>query len=176
MKIKIEEIKSEDDEEIIIRTHGITPALFEMLSHLGFHQNILIGYKGEEIHRIPLNDIFYFEVVDNNAFIKTEKEYYSSKLKLYEFEELSLNTPFFRSSKSMILNSFRISYIRPSLSGRFEAVLVNEERVEISRQYVSCLKRKFTLSDKADYSRDSEKDRTFPFTASISASYSKPAL
>ncbi len=172
MRIKIEEINNEAEEEIVFRTHEMNPELFRLLSQLKLYQNNLIGYKGEEIHRITLNDIFYFEVVDNNAFIKTEKEYYDSKLKLYEFEQLSLNTPFFRCSKSMVLNSLMISYIRPSLSGRFEAILANGERVEVSRQYVSTLKRKFYF----DYSIDNEKEITFPVTASISASYSKPLL
>ena len=48
---------------------------------------------------------------------------------------------FFRCSKSMVLNADKILCVRPSLSGRFEATLENEERVIISRQYVSTLKR-----------------------------------
>ena len=47
----------------------------------------------------------------------------------------------FRCSKSMILNAGKIDSILPSLSGRFEAVLDNGEKVMISRQYVSALKR-----------------------------------
>lgn len=47
----------------------------------------------------------------------------------------------FRCSKSMILNAGKIDYVLPSLSGRFEAVLDNGEKVIISRQYVSTLKR-----------------------------------
>lgn len=41
----------------------------------------------------------------------------------------------------MILNAGKIDYALPSLSGRFEAVLDNGEKVIISRQYVSTLKR-----------------------------------
>ncbi len=76
MRIKIEEINNEAEEEIIFRTHEMNPELFRLLSQLKLYQNNLIGYKGEEIHRITLNDIFYFEVVDIIAIIKSEKDYY----------------------------------------------------------------------------------------------------
>ena len=46
-----------------------------------------------------------------------------------------------RCSKSMILNAGKTDYVLPSLSGRFEAALDNGEKVIISRQYVSTLKR-----------------------------------
>ena len=55
--------------------------------------------------------------------------------------KLCLGTMLFRCSKSMILNAGKIDYVLPSLSGRFEAVLDNGEKVIISRQYVSTLKR-----------------------------------
>ena len=56
-------------------------------------------------------------------------------------EELCRNSMLFRRSKSMILNADKIQYVRPSVSGRFEATLTNNEKVIISRQYVGELKR-----------------------------------
>ena len=41
----------------------------------------------------------------------------------------------------MILNADKIDYVRPSLSGRFEAVLSNGEIVVVSRKYVQDFKR-----------------------------------
>lgn len=63
------------------------------------------------------------------------------KEKLYEFEKMSCRSPLFRCSKFMILNADKIDYVRPSLSGRFEAVLSNGEIVVVSRKYVQDLKR-----------------------------------
>ena len=62
-------------------------------------------------------------------------------MKLYEFEELSRGTAFFRASKSMVLNSDKIDSVTPSLSGRFEVRLLNQEKVIVSRQYVGALKK-----------------------------------
>ena len=61
--------------------------------------------------------------------------------KLYDFERLCAGSALFRCSKSMILNADKIDYVRPSLSGRFEAVLSNGEKVVVSRKYVADLKR-----------------------------------
>ena len=53
-----------------------------------------------------------------------------------------VSSTLFRCSKSMILNAEKIDYVRPSLSGRFEAVMSNGEKAVVSRKYVSDLKRK----------------------------------
>ena len=64
------------------------------------------------------------------------------KEKLYQVEELSEMLPFMRISKSMIINLDKIRHISPALGGRFEALLDNDEKVIISRQYVPILKDK----------------------------------
>ena len=71
----------------------------------------------------------------------TKSEVFESHEKLYEFEKLCARSSLFRCSKSMILNAEKIDYIRPSLSGRFEAVLSNGETAVVSRKYVAELKR-----------------------------------
>lgn len=60
-------------------------------------------------------------------------------MKLYEFEQETEGTSFFCASKSLI-NADKIDSIKPSLSGRFEVVLKNKEKLIVSRQYVRVLK------------------------------------
>ncbi|NLL77962.1 MAG: LytTR family transcriptional regulator [Clostridiales bacterium] len=141
MKISIKEIQTNEEEEVIIRCHKIDADILSLIQKIKTQQNCLIGMTGEQIHRLRYDDIYYFEVVDNKAFFYCEDEVYESKLKLYEFEELCAGTGFFRASKSVILNSDKIDFIKPSLSGRFEAVLINKEKVMVSRQYVNDLKK-----------------------------------
>ncbi|MDE7076209.1 MAG: LytTR family transcriptional regulator DNA-binding domain-containing protein, partial [Clostridia bacterium] len=62
-------------------------------------------------------------------------------LKLYEFEELTYGTHFFRATKSTVINADRITCVSPALYGRFTATLDNGEKVMVSRSYVSSLKR-----------------------------------
>ena len=94
---------------------------------------------------MKMKDIFYFEVVDNKSFVYCKQDVYEVKMKLYEFEEKSRGSMFFRASKSVVLNADKIDYISPFLSGRFEAVLLNGEKVIVSRQYVSDLKHKLGM-------------------------------
>ena len=93
------------------------------------------------MHRLKLSEVFYFEVVDDRSFLYTQAAVFEAKEKLYEFERLCAGSTLFRCSKSMILNAEKIDYVRPSLSGRFEAVLSNGEKVVVSRKYVADLKR-----------------------------------
>ena len=55
------------------------------------------------------------------------------------------HTDFFRASKSIILNLTKIKHLSPAFNGRFEALLDNDEKVIISRQFVPELKRKLGL-------------------------------
>ena len=86
------------------------------------------------------HDVYYIEAVDNKVFLYTKDNVYESKWKLYEFERDFKNTEFFRASKSVILNRSKIKTLSPAFSGRLEALLLNGERVIISRQYVAVLK------------------------------------
>ena len=99
----------------------------------------IIRYKRGTASPVNINSIYYFEIVDQNAFVYCEKEIYESKMKLYEFEQETEGTSFFRASKSLI-NADKIDSIKPSLSGRFEVVLKNKEKLIVSRQYVRVLK------------------------------------
>ncbi len=141
MKVSIKEISAEEEEEVIIRCHEIDEDMLSLVQKLKAQQSSLTGISGEEIHRLRFHEIYYFEVVDNKSFFYCEDKVYESKLKLYEFEEICAGTRFFRASKSVVLNSDKIDFIRPSLSGRFEVVLGNQETVMVSRQYVNDLKK-----------------------------------
>ena len=141
MRIIYEIIKDGEEEAIIVKCRKVT----EDLTYAAKTLNAVIGgitaTKDGEIYKLPLSDIYYFEVVDNNSFIYCKSEVYESKLKLYEFEELTYGTHFFRATKSAIINADKIVCVSPAVYGRFTAKLDNGEKVIVSRQYVSSLKR-----------------------------------
>lgn len=145
MKITIETIEKEQEEELILKCHELTEEMVSLVNSFKHQDNRLIGYIQNDIHRILFRDIYYFEAVDNKVFIYAQDKVYESKQKLYELEQLCESRRFFRCSKSTILNIEKIMIVRPSISGRFEAVLDNKERVTISRQYVPLLKSKIGL-------------------------------
>ena len=140
MKLTIHQISKDTQEEIILRCHDPADSWVKAVQSISGGQLMINGTSDKKVHRIKLSDIYYFEVVDGESFFYCQKDVYSCKQRLYEFESLCGGTMLFRCSKSMILNAEKISYVHPSFSGRFEAVLDNGEKVIISRQYVSTLK------------------------------------
>ena len=135
----IVQVFEEKVEETIIRCHKMTDEIQNIVSYIENEKKIM-GYKRGTTYPLNINSIYYFEIVDQNAFVYCEKEIYESKMKLYEFEQETEGTSFFRASKSLIINADKIDSIKPSLSGRFEVVLKNKEKLIVSRQYVRVLK------------------------------------
>ncbi|CAM4265018.1 histidine kinase [Bacillus manliponensis] len=145
MKISIQEISRELEEEILIRCHEVDEEIHEIVSKLKTETFIILGYQNDRVHRINFRDIYYFEAVDGKVFLYRKDKVFEVKHKLYELEEICKEKDFFRATKSTILNIAKISSVHPSLSGRFEAVLDNGERAVISRQYVPVLKKMLGL-------------------------------
>lgn len=145
MKIIIEDVSPDEEEQVIIRCRNLSDKVLKLISELKAEQQKLTGLKDGVITMIDAKRVYYFEGVDNKVFIYCKQNVYESKLKLYEIEEKYDNTYFFRASKSIILNIGKIKSISPSLSGRFEALLFNGETIVISRQYVPELKKRLGL-------------------------------
>ena len=141
MKVTVEQIDWEREEELNVRCHDPGAPWVESIQAAASGQRTVCGWREDELHRLKLSEVFYFEVVDERAFVYTRTEVFEAKEKLYEFERLCAGSALFRCSKSMILNVDRIDNVQPSLSGRFEAVLSNGEKVVVSRRYVAELKR-----------------------------------
>ena len=141
MRVTVEQIDREREEELIVRCHDPGAAWVQGVQEAASGQQTVCDWREDEMHRLKLSEVLYFEVVDERAFVYTQADVFEAKEKLYEFERLCAGSALFQCSKSMILNADRIDYVRPSLSGRFEAVLSNGEKVVVSRRYVAELKR-----------------------------------
>lgn len=92
---------------------------------------------------IALEDIFYFDTVNNKTFLYLEKDVYQCDKKLYELEAQLVDTPFIRISKNCILNTTLVTSMRAQFSGRLEATLKNNEKVIISKHYIKGFRDKF---------------------------------
>ena len=144
IKVRVETIDSSETEEIVIKCHEINAEVLEIMKKLQVNDSrptSLVGTKDEQIYTIKLKDILYIEATENKTFIYCADDFFESNLKLYEIEELLRGSAFFRCSKSMILHASKINYVSPAFNGRFEARLINDERIIISRQYVPNLKK-----------------------------------
>lgn len=140
IKILVEVIDHTEEEEILIRCHRADEEIHALVNKIKTEKLVILGYYEDKISRIKISDIYYFEAVDGKVFAYCKDNVHEVKQKLYELEELCKGIHCFRASKSTILNIAKISSIHPSISGRFQALLDNGEKVVISRQYVPTLK------------------------------------
>ena len=141
MKTTIEIIDSHTEEHVNFKIHQLSPVIDKAISILKNDDHFLLGEIENALYKIPYSDIYYIEVVDKKSFIYTEKHVYRSTDKLYQLAQKLSYFDFIRISKSMLLNIDSIKGIAPLLSGRFEALLLNNEKVAISRKYVPELKK-----------------------------------
>lgn len=141
MKTIVEIIEKSKEETANFKVHEVTKSLQNVLSILKNEKLFLVGEENGAHYKVPYSNVFYIEVVDKKSFIYTQDKVYQSAEKLYQLEKKLLPHKFIRIGKSMLLNIEVIQSVSPTLSGRFEATLVNDERVAVSRKYVPELKK-----------------------------------
>ena len=145
MRVRIETIKKPEEEQVLIRCVKVNEEVKEIADFVKSRDDILTGYLDAQLYSLALQDIYYFEGVDDKVYAYLKNKVYELKNKLYELEELYGKRQFFRCSKSVIVNLLKLECVKPALNGRFTAILLNKEQIIISRQYVPELKKKLQL-------------------------------
>lgn len=143
MKVLIRNVAIPDDERVIIECIRVTPEIEEIRACALSKGEGLCGIaNGQRLERLSLEDIYYFEAVDEKLFACTDGEVYEIKRRLYEVERAYERYYFVRCSKSVVLNLMRLGSISPALNGRFTANMKNGEKLIISRKYAPLIIKK----------------------------------
>lgn len=148
MKVEINIIPEEDEEGVCFRIHSMDDRVDQAIRILtSSGKGSLLCKKEEAFYKIHVEDIFYLESVERKVFVYTDKETLEVAERLYILEKQLSAAGFIRVSKSMLLNFEKIYSFYPRFSGNLEALLVNEEKVAISRRYVPELKRRLGMEE-----------------------------
>lgn len=143
MKVNIQEGYSEV--EVIIKCPEATDSIRKIETLLqGFEKRLTCTKDGSTCF-IDRGDVLYFESVDKRCYLYTADDVYDVQFKLYEIEELLSEADFIRSSKSQVLNMAKIESLCPDFGGRIEAIMINGEKLIVSRQYAKILKERLGL-------------------------------
>lgn len=146
LKIKVERVDDPCETEITVRcSKSSDQETRALLRQLSLYAGTVMGYRDGASHKLARQDIFYIETVDEKTFFYLNSEVYETPLRLYEWEEKLRDTPFVRISKSTILNTDKVSSVRPLLSGKLEAQLSNGEKQVVNRHYVRGFREKFGI-------------------------------
>ncbi len=138
MKLKI--IKKAQIEESMITIEYMEgdQKVEDIIEYIEFLGVALTGKLNDRIYRINLEDIFYIESSENQCFLYTKNESFDCKYRLNELETIH---PFLiRVNKNVVINYRKIKNFKSTFNGKLEACLINNDRIEISRRYVSVLK------------------------------------
>lgn len=144
MDIIIQELAPGEQERVIIKTNFVSDNIARAINILKSPDSLPVLIDEQRV-LLPAADIYYIESVDLKTFVYGQKAVYRSRQKLYEVEEALSSSDFLRISKQVVLNIKKIKSIAPAGGGRFEATLLNGEKVVVSRQYLPGLKERFGI-------------------------------
>ena len=142
MKLKIEEDENIQETEIIIRCATINDKIKRVSDMISTYYINLLGKKDNENYVLSLDDIYYFEAVENHVFAYVAKDVYEVGYKLSELVETLEDTSFIQVARTIILNINKIQKVSTLVNGRIMAVLDNHEKMVITRVYAHHFKRK----------------------------------
>lgn len=135
MQLKVSKVPISEPELLEIRCHKLSDEVNEIISFVKSRQGVLNGIIDGDIYEVAVPDVYYIESVDDRSFIYTADKNYEVNLRIYEMEEMLAKSSFIRIQKGMLLNLMKVKSIKPGLSGRYVALLINNEEVIISRRY-----------------------------------------
>ena len=144
MRVRFELVDSKEKEQALIRGVEKTADILNAMDLLENGSGGVAVMKDRSTFFCKLTQIYYIESVDKRTYVYTKGECYESRDRLYELEE-KLGMYYVRISKSMIVNLRKIRNVSAEPGGRMVAVLLNGERVIISRSYVKDIKRRLGI-------------------------------
>lgn len=108
-------------------------------------QGRIKGHCEGNITFVDINDIYYFDTVDERTYLYTKSACFEVHYRIYELEEMLSEKDFIRTSKSQIINIKRMKSLEPQLNRTILVTMDNEECLYISRRYVKSMKEKLGI-------------------------------
>lgn len=149
MKLTMERI-SRGEDEVIIRYREMNEQL-EVIAGIvqGNGQKIWAISDGQTFLISP-ESILYLESVDGVTYAYLKDRVCKVQMSLFDLAIAYEGRGFFRCSKSMVLNIYKISFLQSEPGNRIRATMENGEQVMISRKYARTLRQKLKGGVKED--------------------------
>lgn len=142
MKLQIEQIKDLDETEILIKCSEVDSKINKIANYIRTSYITINAKLDNEQYILALDDIFYFEAVENKVFAYVEKNVFEVNYKIQELVELLSRTSFIQTTRTVILNIDKIEKVSTLVNGRISAILTNGEKMIINRVYAHAFKHK----------------------------------
>ena len=103
----------------------------------------IIGKTDDGSVMIDLFDIYYIENVERKLFIYTGDDVFRLESSMADIENISYDYGLVRISRTCIMNIEHLKEIRQIRNSHLEAVMDNDEKLIVSRKYLSEIKKMF---------------------------------
>ena len=139
MKLTMKQI-TEGEDEVIIRYHHLNNEVESIASIVQSSGKRIEGYEdGRQLFLLP-EQIYYFESVDGTTYAYLKDMVCKVNDSLERLAIRYEDRGMFRCSKSMVINIYKISYLKSETGNRICATMENGEKVMISRRYARILR------------------------------------
>ncbi len=142
MEIKINTNISNEFEGILVTINAPELSdeiqnLIQYISTMNTIPNQIVATKNNEIYFVDLEKVICFFSQDKSNYVRTKKDTYKIKYKLYELEELLQQKEFIRISNSCIINVKQVEYFDTSILGTILVKLKDNTQEKVSKRNVS---------------------------------------
>ena len=135
MRLRVEESIDNEEVEVIIKCSKNDEHIKRLIGLINTQFTNMIGKLDGENVIINLQNIYYFEAVENKVFAYESKTVYEVPYKIQELNLLLQDTTFIQISRTIILNVTKIKKVKPLVNGRILAVLDNTDKLIITPVY-----------------------------------------
>ncbi len=139
MKLTMSRIARGED-EVIIRYREMNEQIEAIVGMVRGNGCRICAYEDGKIYLLVPEDVYYLESVDGVTYAYLRDKVYKVQTSLSEMALCYGERGFFRCSKSMILNLYKIDYLKSEPGSRIRATMENGEQVMISRKYAKQLR------------------------------------
>ncbi|MDR1619625.1 MAG: LytTR family transcriptional regulator DNA-binding domain-containing protein [Clostridiales bacterium] len=137
MKLIKKQIDGQAETEVEVRYAKMDTEVIKLIERIEQTENFICGTDNGRQYKIRTSDIYYAESVDKKTFIYTKEAVFRSNLRLYQLIEILKADDFVQVSKFCLINMNALESIRTLFNSRLEAILINGEKVNVSRTYLT---------------------------------------
>lgn len=132
---------TQGEDEVIIRYREMNEQIEIIVGMVQGNGQKISAYEDGKVHLLLPENIFYLESVDGATYAYLKDKVCKVQMSLWELAICYENRGFFRCSKSMVLNIYKIRCLKSEPGNRIRATMENGEQVMISRKYAKELRR-----------------------------------
>lgn len=139
MKLVMNRIARGED-EVIINYHAMNEQIEAIVQMVQGTEQKINAFLGEKMYLLHPETVLYLESVDGVTYAYLKDQVYKVRMSLLEAVLCYEKKGFFRCSKSMVINIYKIAHLKSEPGSRILATMENGEQVVISRKYAKALR------------------------------------